>query len=170
MSKDRFFINHIEMIGNRYADLLIKTDPIISHFKEELDERFLTIIGSYEDNDRVYGRMQVINLRTTKKESYMIILNATFFKTVSRDMLDYEILRNIAHEIFHMCQRLYIWRLYDYKTGNLEGLRSVVRFFKKSNKTKTKREIAPRMFEVGLLNDYNDFIEYMHEALENLED
>lgn len=170
MKKDKYFIDYIEMIANRYANLLVNTDPIISHFKDELNERFLVIIARYEETTRVYGLMKLLNLRTSNKQSYMIILNATYFKTIDKDHLQYEILRTVAHEIFHMCQHLYIWRLYDYKESKLEALRLVNRFHKKSNKSKTKREIAPRMFEVGLLNDYNSFIDYMHESLDLLDD
>ena len=165
MTKDKLYLEHIEAIGNRYANLLINTDPIVSHFKDKLNEKFLFITSRYEDSTRIYGWMKILHSRTSYTELYTIVLNATFFKTVNKQNLEYEILRTVAHEIFHMCQRLYILRLYDYNENNLGYLRSKNQFMRKPNKHVTKREIAPRMFEVGLLNDYNSFIEYMHEGV-----
>lgn len=174
MAKGNFCINCIEKYANRYATHVINHDPIVSHFKDELDKRFLTIIARFDDTDRVYARTRVFHLRTTEKESYVIILNATYFKTLKNekddDEFEYEIERSINHELLHMCQFLYIWRLYDYNEKSIEVKRELAKFRCKKNKHKTKLEILPRMFEEEILVEYNDFIEYMHEALENLED
>lgn len=151
--------------------LLKNTDPFLQHFKNIInecliipiygDDIILTSVATTVAKNVKYNNTFIQDFKIYVKYQNLI----RYCKSVSE--LEYMVLKSIGHELRHVCQLIYLASLIDFDCKKYELLKLEIESYK--DRFIRHMEMDAHKYQYGNGNNYNEFIDFMHDLIESLD-